>query len=159
MIRLEEIVDTLLQQNEGNIELDPSWLEHTLQNTNVFSEEVGSILQFVLAEFIETDAASPINFVEMAIKLEKIYQHSNVIPQFLKCPARDIYRLFDMDEKGFVSRNDLSAFIEQLEDAQVENIEEITYCIWGVYEISDFLSTGQIFYTGIYIMYFFVLFQ
>lgn len=130
--------------------MDPSWLEHTLGNTSLFQTQVGEMLMFALKEF--TQSQTSLNFIEVAIKLEKIYQHSSVNSQFRKCPARDIYLLLDIEEKGYIEKQDISNFIGNLEEAEVDNFREVTDCIWKVFELSDFLSTGEIVYTSLYIM-------
>jgi hypothetical protein len=37
-----------------------------------------------------------------------------------------VYDLLDIDQKGFVSREDVSAFLAQIEEAEVDNLEEVS---------------------------------
>jgi len=44
--------------------------------------------------------------------------------------ARDIYTLLDIDQKGLVKEEDISSFLKQLEEAEVDCVEDLSHKLW-----------------------------
>jgi hypothetical protein len=61
--------------------------------------------------------------------------------------------LLDIDQKGYVSQEDVSAFLSQIEEAEVDNLEEVSDELWRytawrfrLFEGADFSNEHKLTY-------------
>lgn len=65
-------------------------------------------------------------------------------------PAKDVYTLLDIDQKGFISLGDIEGFLTQLEEAGIECLQELSAKLWKLYENSE--EDGKLEYWTMYLL-------
>lgn len=92
----------------------------------VVSNVQREILTHVFSEILAKKNGEDLCITGLAEQLNEAYNKANG-----KYPRNDsvingVYDLLDMDQKGYIAREDVDSFLTQIEEAEVANFQEVS---------------------------------
>ncbi len=105
----------------------------TIQSLSKYinSHKMSSVLKTILAKHLIIGNKDEVCLTALAMSLNKSISEAQGKPY----PHNDktinsVYDLLDIDQKDYITKEDINSFLSQIEEAEVENFDEVSDELW-----------------------------